>query len=134
MSRSEFRLKECHTVFSCHFDDALKIELQRLASANQTARRMRQNVNVTVVGRSNKSFSDLVPGLPERGMNRGDHDIQPGEYLIGIVQSAIGQDIDFGTHQNVGLAVPSLAAEALDLVDLLFQAVPIKAVCDALGW
>ena len=47
-------------------DDALDVDLQRLAASDQPAGRMRENVDIRIVGSGDEPAGDLIPGLAER--------------------------------------------------------------------
>ncbi len=112
---------EGHPRFVSGAEDAFEVQFQRLAFANQPAGRMPENVNMRIRERIEQAARGLIFVMTKQRVNRGDNDIQPRENLIGIIQLAAGQDINFGSDQNAGRPVTPFLLKAMNFFDLLFQ-------------
>src|ERR1035437_7430564 len=69
--------------------DALEIEVQRFARANQPAGGMRQNVDVRIGKSVDQTACGLIIAMAKPRVNRRDDDIEPGKNIVGIVQLSI---------------------------------------------
>ena len=93
---------------------------------------MRQNIEVRIGQSIEQAARDLILAVAKKRMNRRDNDIEPGKNLVGIVQLAIRQDVDLGSDQDVRRPVFSFFPKPLDFLDLLFQAIQVQPMGDAL--
>ena len=84
---------------------------------------MTDDVDVRVADGVEQAGGDLVAGLAQAAVQRGDDDIQLGQGFIGVIQRAVGADLDLGALQQadgvaqLGLGSVDLRALGLDLVD-----------------
>src|SRR5262245_53005407 len=117
---------ERHAGLGGRFDDSLEIELHRLAASQQSRRRMADDVYVRVGDGVEKPPGHSVLALAESAMHRSHHHIQTRQNLIRVIEPAVGEDVDFGAHQDARLAPASFLPQRLDFFDLPPQPVYVQ--------
>ena len=74
-------------------DDRFDVDRVRLALQDPPAGRMAEDVDVRVLDGAQQAVGHLLPILVERGVHRGDHEVERGEAVVGEVERAVGLDV-----------------------------------------
>lgn len=78
-------------------EDALNVELKRLAFQHETAGRMGDHVHVGIVHRSERASGLFVPREVEETMDGRNHDAELAERRIAKIETAVLENVDFNT-------------------------------------
>ena len=99
----------------------LRIELRlRLAAAEyHPARAVAEHVHPRIGDRGDHAAGHLRGGHPQFGMHAGDHDVQPGEQVVALIERAVIQDVDLDASQDAERR--ELGIQPAQEVELLFQ-------------
>ena len=87
-------------------DDRVDVELIRLALQQPAPGRVAEDVDVRVLDRAQQPIGHLLAILIERGMHRGDDEIEGGEAVVGQVERAVRPDVAFDAGEQPDAARP----------------------------
>ncbi len=106
-------------------EHGVEVGLEAASAGDLAPGRVAEHVHVRVPDRAQQSAGGLIALLVERGVRRRHHNIELIEHLVGIVESAVGQDVDFGSRQQPN--VLGLSVELPDSLDVREQGVDLES-------
>ena len=109
-------------------EDRLEVDVVRLPLADQAPRRVGEDAHVRVRRGGAEAFGHLRPRLLEPRMHRADHEVEPGQHLVRVVQRAVGQDVALAPGEHGDARV--LRLDGSDLRDVSGQLLRVEAAGD----
>ena len=91
---------EQHAARDGRVDDGGHVERIRLALQEPAPGRMAEDVDVRVLDRAQQPIGHLLLILIERGMHRGDDEVEGGEAVVGEVERAVRPDVAFDAREE----------------------------------
>ncbi len=117
---------QSRTALGTHLDQRLQIDVVALAPADQPSGRVADHVDVRIAGRGDQSGGHLLASLAEAAVDRGNHQIQLGQDLIGKVQRSIGANLQLDPVEQAGTVAPPV--DRSNELPLLGQSLGVEAV------
>src|SRR5439155_12095483 len=96
-------------------DYGAHVEGGGFALVDEAAGGVAEDVHVGVADGVDGAPGDLVGGLPQAGVDRGHHYVEPGQHVVREVEGAVEPDLHFGAVEDADAA----AHRSPDLLNLL---------------
>ena len=109
-------------------DDALNVDLVAGALEEQASRGVAEDVEVAIVHGAENALGLLLLVHGEAGVDGADGVVEFAEDFIGVVESAVDEDVDFSGFENANAG--ELLVELVDGADLFFEALDGESVGD----
>src|SRR5271155_2044456 len=90
----------CDSGGGCGAEDAGHVNLVGFAGEELAAGRVAQDLEVRVFEGAEDAGGHLLERLVEGGVDAGDDDVHLGEGLVGEVEGAVGEDVDFDSGED----------------------------------
>ncbi len=119
-----------HAGFRGGIEHSLHIQIRAFPFLDQASCRMTDDVHVRVADGVDDTLGDPLPRLPQAGVQRGDHQIEARQKLVGVIQRAIGFDLHLAGVQDEN-AIPKLLLNLFDLFGLFLVPLHAQAACHA---
>ena len=109
-------------------EHVVRVEAGRVALADHPAGAVAEHVHVRVGDGTDHALGHLLAGHPQLGVDAGDHQVQPGQHVVAVVQRAVLEDVHLDAGEDAERG--QLLVEHGHVGKLLLQPLDAEAVGD----